>query len=101
MEFFAYYAHWTPNFSSKLSSLTVSSTFPLGEKAVKTFKDLSVDIAKSVVTAIDETNPFALKTDASEIAMAATLNQSGRSVAFFSRLAKVVKRITSQSRRKH
>ena len=39
----------------------------------------------AVVTAIDETIPFEVETDASEEAIAATLNQNGKPVAFFSR----------------
>ena len=37
------------------------------------------------VTAVDESIPFEVETDASEAALAATLNQNGRPVAFFSR----------------
>ena len=42
-------------------------------------------IAESVLTAIDEKIPFEVETDASEVAIAATLNQVGCPVAFFSR----------------
>ncbi|XP_071814632.1 uncharacterized protein [Apostichopus japonicus] len=85
MGMFAYYARWIPNFSSKIKPLTESPTFPLGEEAVKAFDRLKADIENSVVTAIDETIPFEVETDASGVAIAATLNQAGRPVAFFSR----------------
>ncbi|PIK38271.1 hypothetical protein BSL78_24891 [Apostichopus japonicus] len=85
MGMFAYYARWIPNFSSKVKPLTESPTFPLGEEAVKAFDRLKADIENSVVTAIDETIPFEVETDASGVAIAATLNQAGRPVAFFSR----------------
>ena len=42
-------------------------------------------IEDAVVTAIDETIPFEVETDASKVTLAATLNQNGKPVAFFSR----------------
>jgi hypothetical protein len=42
-------------------------------------------IEKAVLTTIDEDVPFVVETDASHHAIAATLNQAGRPVAFFSR----------------
>ena len=39
-----------------------------------------------MVHSIDETIPFTVETDASDYAIAATLNQAGRPVAFFSRM---------------
>ena len=41
-------------------------------------------IEDAVVTAIDETIPFEVETDASKVTLAATLNQNGKPVAFFS-----------------
>ena len=51
-------------------------------------------IAKAVVSAVDERIPFKVETDASDVALAATLNQNGRPVAFFSRTLQ-------ESERKH
>jgi len=59
--------------------------FPLGAAVVKVFDELKDDIANSAVQTVDGSLPLVVETDASEYAIAATLNQSGRPVAFFSR----------------
>ena len=48
------------------------------------FETLKKDIEESVVCAIDECVLFEVGTDASEFTIAATLNQKGCPVAFFS-----------------
>uniref|UniRef100_A0A5S6R0U3 Reverse transcriptase domain-containing protein n=1 Tax=Trichuris muris TaxID=70415 RepID=A0A5S6R0U3_TRIMR len=55
---FAYYSQWIFNYSHK-----------------KAFHQLKADVASSAVHAIDESLPFELETDASEVAIAAVLNQ--------------------------
>ncbi|KAI3378313.1 hypothetical protein SNEBB_002032 [Seison nebaliae] len=82
---FAYYSQWIHDYSTKVRPLTTAKTFPISEKAVEAFAQLKADIESSVVQAIDESVPFEVETDASDFAIAATLNQAGRPVAFFSR----------------
>ena len=83
--FFSYYSTWIPSFSRKLRPLIKDNQFPLGPEAVTAFNQLKKEVEEAVVAAIDETLPFTLETDASDGAIAATLNQAGRPVAFFSR----------------
>ena len=82
---FAYYSKWIKDFSTKIKPLSSNTTFPLPEPALNAFNVLKNDIEDSVVATIDEDKPFVIETDASNVALAATLNQEGRPVAFFSR----------------
>ena len=83
--FFSYYSKWIKNFSKKISLLVKANSFPLNAKELESFENLKHDVADSVVAAIDESVPFTVECDASHSALAGTLNQSGRPVAFFSR----------------
>ena len=83
--FFSYYSRWIKNFSEKIGLLVNTKSFPLAPEALASFQSLKKDIADSVVCAIDENASFTVESDASHSAIAATLNQSGRPVAFFSR----------------
>ena len=80
---FAYYSKWIKGFSDKIAPLVRDQEFPVSDQCREHF--LKSDVENSVVTAIDEQKPFELETDASDIAIAAVLNQDGRPVAFFSR----------------
>ena len=82
---FAYYSKWISKFSDKIRPLTQNNVFPLPENALHAFQNLKVEIENAVVSTIDETIPFEVETDASDFAIAATLNQAGKPVAFFSR----------------
>ena len=82
---FAYYCKWIERFSEKIRPLSHNSIFPPPSTVVKAFKLLKEDILKATVTTIDPDVPFTVETDASDFAIAATLNQAGRPVAFFSR----------------
>ena len=82
---FSYYSQWIPTFSDRIKPITSCKSFPLSQQAVEAFESLKKTIEGAVITAIDESTPFEVETDASEVALAATLNQNGRPVAFFSR----------------
>lgn len=82
---FAYYSNWIPKYSDKIRPLTQSATFPLTNEACNAFEAMKKEIAEALVVAVDDNVPFVLETDASDHCIAATLNQSGRPVAFFSR----------------
>ena len=83
---FAHYSKWIPRFSEKISHLVNTKSFPLSQDAADDFDDLKSAILKSAVSAIDSNIPFVVETDASDHSIAATLSQSGRPVAFFSRM---------------
>ena len=82
---FAYYSKWINNFSDKIRLLNKNTTFPLSAEVFKSFEQLKDDIVHASVANIDPNIPFVVETDASDYAIAATLNQNGRPVAFFSR----------------
>ena len=82
---FAYNAKWGTNYSDKIVRLKSVTSFPLSLEAVKDFKSLKQDIANASLQALDENASFVVECDASDAAVAATLNQAGRAVAFVSR----------------
>ena len=84
IDMFSYYSKWTPKFSEKIRPLIQNKLFPISESVLQIFEQLKLDIETSVIYAIDDSIPFEVETDASNYAMAATLNQAGRPVDFFS-----------------
>jgi len=85
MGLFAHYSKWVPEFSEKIQKLVTCKTFRLSESALSAFEGLKQDVTKSIVTTINLDVPLVIETDASDHAVAATLSQEGRPVAFFSR----------------
>lgn len=85
MGLFSHYSKWIPKFSDLIAPLVKTGVFPLNAEAKKAFQKLKIIIENAVVLSIDESLPFELECDASNIALAGVLNQSGRPVAFFSR----------------
>lgn len=81
----SHYSKWISNYSKKVKSLVCTKSFPLTTEAISDFKEMKEEIAKSALSAIEEDISFVVETDASEHSIAATLSQSERPVAFFSR----------------
>ena len=82
---FAYYAKWVPRFSDKVKPLIGNNTFPISPECLVAFNDLKAELVKASLMTIDESQPFTVESDASDVAVSAVLNQNGRPVAFFSR----------------
>ena len=82
---FAHYSKWIHSFSEKIRPLVDNRDFPVSATVLNAFEKLKVEIANSVIAAVDETLPFVIETDASDNTIAAQLLQNGKPVAFFSR----------------
>ncbi|CAH8833617.1 unnamed protein product [Trichobilharzia szidati] len=82
---FAYYSQWISHFSDKIQPLIQNKIFPLPGTIVSSYAALKNELAQSVMTTVDLDLPLIVETDASDTAIAATLTQNGRPVAFFSR----------------
>lgn len=82
---FSYYSKWIPSYSDKVNVLLNVKVFPINSEQQKAFKLLINDICSASVAPIDESQPFEVETDASDVALGAALSQNGRPVAFFSR----------------
>ena len=85
MGLFAYYSKWIPKFSDRIRRLKLVKRFPLKAGEKSDFDNIKKAIASATLQAIDESIPFCVECDASEVAVSATLNQNGRPVAFMSR----------------
>ena len=62
-----------------------NTTFPVPSPVLETFRQLKSDLQDAALKSIDPEGEFVVETDASDFCIAATLNQQGRPVAFFSR----------------
>ena len=82
---FSGYSQWIPEFSNRIKPLTSCNSFPLSPEAVTTFDSLKKIVEEAFATATDETIPFEVETDASDVALAATLSQDCWPLSFFSR----------------
>lgn len=83
--FFSYYSVWIKSFSARVRPLIGEVSFPLQKESQDAFNDLKNAISTSVIVPVNDALPFVVETDASDTAIAATLSQDGRPVAFYSR----------------
>lgn len=82
---FAYYARWIKDFSANIAPLSKVESFPLSSNAVSCFENLRKSLFSASLRCINDDEAFTVETDASDLAIGATLNQNGRPVAFMSR----------------
>ena len=82
---FSYYAQWISHFSDKISCLVQNRTFPLPSDCLNAFNNLKKELEEAALVTVDYNAPLTLESDASDIAIAAALNQNGRPEASFSR----------------
>lgn len=85
MGLFAYYSQWISKFSEKSYPISHNNIFPLSGAALTAFRTLKRELEDAVLVTHDPKETLTVETDASDFAIAATLNQKGRPVAFFSR----------------
>ena len=81
--FLSHYSQWIHRYSKKIRLLTKAPSFSIFKETTDAFKALKRDIECSVVSVLNEELPFEIETNASNLVIAATLNQNGRPVALF------------------
>ena len=81
---FSYYSQWIPKFSDKIRPLITANSFPVDSESIKTLENFKEEIEKALLHSVDENIPLVVEIDASDTAIAATLNQANHPVAFFS-----------------
>ena len=82
---FVYYVKWIHNFSDKIRPLVENTKFPLETKALEAFKQIKQELEVTALKPIDESLPFEVECDASDVAFSAALNQDGHLVVFMSK----------------
>ena len=70
------YQVFSTYFSSKIQVLNKKNTFPLPQEVKAGFEYLRNKIKTASLATIDPTEPFVVEIDASELSLAAALNQS-------------------------
>jgi len=82
---FSYYSQWVQKFSDKIRPLIDSPTFPLCEQGISAFEGLKREIAAASIACPSDQGMLIVESDASDVALSASLTQNGRPIAFFSR----------------
>jgi len=72
----AYYARWILHYSDIVKPLVDSKKFPLSKQAISCFEGMRKILAEVTLKVFDETQPFTVETDASNIAISAILHQA-------------------------
>ena len=72
-------------FFRRSKNLKNIKVFPLDHLSLSDFEKLKSSVASATLQACDNNNLFIIECNTSEVAVSATLNQSGHPVAFFSR----------------
>ena len=74
------------DYSDKIKPLVIIRVFPLKDQGLFSFIKLKSEFVDVTLGVINEKDPLTVETDASDVAISATLNQNNRLVAFWSRL---------------
>ena len=82
---FSYYSKYIKDFSEKIRLLNTNRTFPVPVEVKTSFEELKSGLKHATLTIADPHKKFVVETDASDFCIAATLNQEGRPIAFYSR----------------
>lgn len=82
---FSYYAKWIADYSAKIQPLLQIESYPLSSAQLQTFEAIRMEICRASMAPIDESIAFEVETYASDTAIASTLSQDRRPVAFHSR----------------
>lgn len=75
MGFFSYYSQWIPKFADRINPLSSllnhKKSYQLTTEAVQAFQAIKKDILSSVRASIDESLPYVVETDASDVGFSA------------------------------
>lgn len=83
---FSYYSKFIEHFSDKINILNKNTVFPIPQDVLSAFQALKAELKNAALKPVDPDGEFTVETDASDFCIAATPNQQGHPVAFFSRI---------------